>query len=59
MNREQALHAIPEWDTALVKRLSRSVETEAGPEKFLDHLKDVMAQVREVFERFFAGRPVA
>ncbi|MDH5510768.1 MAG: bifunctional [glutamate--ammonia ligase]-adenylyl-L-tyrosine phosphorylase/[glutamate--ammonia-ligase] adenylyltransferase [Nitrospinota bacterium] len=59
MNREQALHAIPEWDSALIKRLSRSVETEAGPEKFLDYLKEVMAQVREVFDQFFSIPPVA
>ncbi|MDH5755734.1 MAG: DUF294 nucleotidyltransferase-like domain-containing protein [Nitrospinota bacterium] len=56
MNREQALHAIPEWDTALIKRLSRTVETEAGTEKFLDHLKETMAQVRSVFTQFFSGR---
>ncbi|MDH5637455.1 MAG: bifunctional [glutamate--ammonia ligase]-adenylyl-L-tyrosine phosphorylase/[glutamate--ammonia-ligase] adenylyltransferase [Nitrospinota bacterium] len=60
MNREQALHTIPEWDTALIKRLSRTVETEAGPEKFLDYVKEVMAQVREVFDQFFSSeRPVA
>jgi glutamate-ammonia-ligase adenylyltransferase len=56
MNREQALHSIPLGDTALIRRLARAVETDSGPERFLYHLKAVMAQVRGVFDGFFQAR---
>jgi len=56
MNREQALHAIDEGDTALIRRLARAVEIEAGPERFLDHLRGAMSEVNETFNLFFSRR---